>query len=182
VVDLQSNVSDVVYKVDDKPPSSMPLRLGLGAHTIEASALGYKSETRSITLSANSPKPSSVAFQLTPEPVRIKLESTLKSGAVSLDGGESENLQDGQFVKEGIALSTDHTFSLMQAGKESLTFSFRAEPGKAVTLSARTPQRCRAHLTTRLCNRFPRKDWLGTTCPRIRQWRWMMARLLVALP
>jgi eukaryotic-like serine/threonine-protein kinase len=136
LVDLQSNVSDVAYKVDGHPPSSHPLYLRLGAHTIEASSPGYKSETKSIALSSSSRKRYTLAFQLVPEPIRLKLESNLKSGKVSVDGGEPKDLEDGQFVEEGIALSTDHTLSLLQAGKESLAFSFRAEPGKVVTLSA----------------------------------------------
>jgi serine/threonine-protein kinase len=135
-VDLQSNISDVTYRVDGNPAASQPLRLPPGAHTIAASSPGYKSETRSIELSPASPKPYVVSFQLAPELLRLKFSSTLKSGEVSLDGGKPEGLQDGQFIKDGIALSVDHTLSLLQAGKESLAFSFRAEPGEVVTLPA----------------------------------------------
>ena len=59
----------------------------------------------------------------------------MKSGQVSLDGQPPVDLQDGNFVNDGIALSSEHTFSLTQAGKESLAISFRAEPGGMVTLS-----------------------------------------------
>jgi eukaryotic-like serine/threonine-protein kinase len=135
-VDLKSNISDVTYRVDGKPPASQPLHLPPGAHTVEASAPGYKAETKSISLSATSPKPYLVDFQLAPELVHLKLSSTLKAGKIALDGGEPEDLQEGQFVKESLTLSADHTLSLTESGKESLTFSFRAEPGKIVTLTA----------------------------------------------
>jgi eukaryotic-like serine/threonine-protein kinase len=136
VVDLKSNILDVTYRVDGKPPASQPLHLPPGTHTVEASAPGYTPETKSIALDASSPKPYVVEFQLAPELVHIKLSSTLKAGKVALDGGEPEDLQEGQFVREGITLSADHTLSLTQPGKEPLTFSFRAEPGKIVTLTA----------------------------------------------
>ena len=35
-----------------------------------------------------------------------------------------------------IALSSEHTFTLTQAGKESLAISFRAEPGGMATLTS----------------------------------------------
>ena len=101
-VDLKSNISDVTYRVDGKPPASQPLHLPPGAHTVEASAPGYKPETKSITLSAGSPKPYPVDFQLAPELIHLKLSSTLKAGKVALDGGEPEDLQEGQFVKESV--------------------------------------------------------------------------------
>jgi hypothetical protein len=72
---------------------------------------------------------------LEPEPVRLRLSSDLKSAKVSLDGQPAVDLQDGNFVSDALSLSADHTFSLIQGGREALTFSFRAEPGALVALS-----------------------------------------------
>ena len=79
-------------------------------------------------------KPYVVSFSLEPELARLRLSSGLKSGQVSLDGQPPVDLQDGNYVNDGIALSSEHTFTLTQAGKESLAISFRAEPAGMVTL------------------------------------------------
>ena len=134
-VDLESSLANVQYRVDGNPAASLNLRLPPGTHTVEASLAGYKPATQSISLGPGVAKPYVVAFQLEPEPARLRLSSDLKAGKVSLDGQPPVDLQDGNFVSDTIPLSADHTFSLIQAGRESLTFSFRAEPGGIVTLS-----------------------------------------------
>jgi eukaryotic-like serine/threonine-protein kinase len=134
-VDLESNVANTKYRVDGNPAASPPLRLPSGSHTVEAFLPGYKPATKSFTLSPGVARPYPVSFRLEPELVQLRLSSDLKSGKVKLDGQPPVDLQDGSFVNDGIALSEEHTFSLMQAGKESLVFSFRGEPGGMVTLS-----------------------------------------------
>jgi serine/threonine-protein kinase len=134
-LDLQSNVANTKYRVDGNPVASPPLRLPSGSHTVEAFLPGYKPATKSFTLSPGAAKAYPVSFRLEPELVRLRLSSGLKSGQVSLDGQPPVDLQDGNFVNDAIALSGDHFFSLTQAGKECLGFSFRAEPGGIVTLS-----------------------------------------------
>src|SRR5581483_5799638 len=134
-VDLESGLPNVQYRVDGNPAASASLQLAPGKHTVEASLPGYKPATQSLSLGPGVAKPYVVAFQLEPEPVRLRLSSDLKSGKVSLDGQPPVDLQDGNFVSDAIPLSVDHTFSLIQANKESLAFPFRAEPGGIVTLT-----------------------------------------------
>jgi hypothetical protein len=133
-VDLESNVANAQYRVDRNPAASPHLRLRPGAHTVEAFLPGYKPATQSFTLSPGGAKPYVVSIKLEPELVRLRLSSDLKSGQVKLDEQPPVDLQDGNFVNDRIALSGVHRFSLIQAGKESLVFSFRAEPGGMVTL------------------------------------------------
>ena len=139
LVDVQSNVT-AQYSVDDKP-ASLPLRLPPGPHKVQAFAPGYRPDTQTFTLSPGAQKPFVVALKLEPELVRLRLSSDLKSGKVSLDGQPAVDLQDGGFTNDGISLSTEHTLSLAQSGKEALGFSFVAEPGGIVTLS--TPVRAK---------------------------------------
>jgi serine/threonine-protein kinase len=134
-VALESNALNAKYRVDGNPPTSLPLHLPAGSHTVEAFLPGFKPATQSFTLSPGVARPYVVSFQLEPEPARLRLSSDLKAGKVKLDDQPPADLQDGTFVNEGIALSAEHTFSLIQAGKETLMFSFRAEPGGMVTLS-----------------------------------------------
>lgn len=158
-VSLESNVPDARYLIDGNVPPSLslslppgaytvkhwpsmseigstrPLRLPVGEHTVQAFLPGYKPVTKTFTLLPAVAKPYVISFQLEPEPVRLRLASNLISGKVSLDGQLPVDLQDGNFMNEGISLSADHTFSLIQAGNESLVFSFRAEPGGMVTIS-----------------------------------------------
>lgn len=134
-VDLESKLPNVKFRIDGNPAPAAPLRLAPGKHTVEASLAGYKTATQSIELGPGAAKPYVVPFDLEPEPVRLRLSSDLKSAKVSLDGQPAVDLQDGSFVSDAIPLSADHTFSLIQGGTESLTFSFRAEPGGIVALS-----------------------------------------------
>ena len=134
-VSLGSNVLTAKYRVDGTPVDSLPSRLSPGPHTLEAFLPGYKPATQSFTLEPSVAKPFVVSLKLEPEPVRLRLSSDLKSGRVKLDEQEPVDLQDGNFVHDAISLSGEHTFVLTQAGKESLSFSFRAEPGGMVTLS-----------------------------------------------
>ena len=133
-VDLESNVANAKYQVDGNPAQPPPLRLPPGDHTVEAFLPGYKPARRTFTLAPGVAKPYVVSFSLEPELARLRLSSGLKSGQVSLDGQPPVDLQDGNYVNDGIALSSEHTFTLTQAGKESLAISFRAEPAGMVTL------------------------------------------------
>ncbi len=135
-VDLESNVANATYRVDGNPPASLPLRLKEGEHTAEAFMPGYKPAKFTFTLAPGVAKPFPVPLKLEPEPVRLRLSSGLKSGQVSLDGQPPVDIQDGNFVNDGISVSTDHTFALTQAGRESLAFSFHAEPGGIVRLTS----------------------------------------------
>ena len=134
-VSLGSNVLTAKYRVDGNPADSLPSRLPPGTHTLEAFLPGYKPATQSFTLEPGVAKPFVVSLKLEPELVRLRLSSDLKGGKVKLDEQEPVDLQDGNFVNDGISLSGVHTFVLSQAGKESLSFSFRAEPGGLVTLT-----------------------------------------------
>ena len=133
-VDLESNVANAKYQVDGGPAHPPPLRLAPGDHTVEAFLPGYKPAKRTFTLAPGVAKPYVVSFSLEPELARLRLSSGLKSGQVSLDGQPPVDLQDGNYVNDGIALSSEHTFTLTQAGKESLAISFRAEPAGMITL------------------------------------------------
>jgi eukaryotic-like serine/threonine-protein kinase len=134
-VEAQSNVANVQYRIDGNPASSPPWRLRLGAYKLEASAVGYKPAVQSFTLSPDISQPYTVALQLEPELVRLRLSSDLKSGKVSVDKTATVDLQDGGFTSDSISLSTPHTLSLFQAETETLVLSFEAEPGGIVTLS-----------------------------------------------
>jgi serine/threonine-protein kinase len=134
-VSLGSNVLTAKYRVDGTAMDTLPSHLSPGPHTLEAFLPGYKPATQSFTLEPGVAKPFAVSLTLEPELVRLRLASDLKSGSVKLDEKEPVDLQDGNFVSDGISLSGEHTFVLSQAGKESLSFSFRAEPGGLVTVS-----------------------------------------------
>ena len=134
-VSLGSNVLNAKYRVDGNPADSLPSRLTPGTHTLEAFLPGYKPAAQTFKLEPGVAKPFVVSLKLEPELVRLRLSSDLKGGKVKLDEQEPVDLQDGNFVSDGISLSGEHTFVLSQGGKESLSFSFRAEPGGMVTLS-----------------------------------------------
>jgi hypothetical protein len=120
--------------VDGKPVGNVPLQLEAGRHTVEASALGYRPASNTFTLGSDAAKPYVVKLQLEPELVHLRLVSDLKTAKITLDG-QPADLSDGGFTNENVALSSPHTLSLIQSGKESLTVSFVADPGGLVTLS-----------------------------------------------
>jgi tetratricopeptide (TPR) repeat protein len=134
LVQVQSNVANARYLVDDKPAAEFPIRLKPGEHKLEAASLGYLPEVRLFTLAADAPKPFPVSFQLMPELMRLRLSSGLKSATVLLDGRPAD-LQDGGLAADGMALAVDHTLALVQSGQETLGFSFRADPAGIVALA-----------------------------------------------
>lgn len=136
VVDVEADPVNAKYRVDGNPVASLPVRLGPGEHKVEAFAVGYKTDVKSVTLASGVPKPLVVSFHLEPEPVRLRLSSDLKTGKVSLDGQPAVDLQDGGFGNDGVSLSADHKVSVTQSGKPVLDFTFRAEPASSVTLSS----------------------------------------------
>jgi serine/threonine protein kinase len=136
LIDVECNVTTAKYLVDGTPAVSLPMRLLAGEHKLEASSPGYKSFVRAFSIPAGAPKSQLIPIRLEPELMRVRLSSDLKSGQIKLDEQPPVDLQDGGFGYDGIALSTEHRVSLLQSGKEALTFSFRAEPGGIVTLAS----------------------------------------------
>jgi serine/threonine-protein kinase len=134
VVDIGSNVANAKYRVDGKAVETAPVRLSPGEHTIEAFVTGYKPAKQTITLTPNVPKPFPVPLKLEPELVRLRLSSGLKSGQVKLDDHPPVELQEGSFGNDDVSLAMEHIFSLIQAKKDTLTFSFRADPGGMVQI------------------------------------------------
>jgi serine/threonine protein kinase len=130
-VNIDSNVPGAVYRIDGKATASFPVRLTPGRHKGEAFLTGYRAEPQIFNLAA----PLSIVFHFEPEPVRIRLSSSLKSGQVSLDGEPPVDLQNGTFTSDDVSLSTEHKLTLLQSGMESLSFSFRAEPGDIAVLT-----------------------------------------------
>src|SRR5262249_17862308 len=139
-VEFESNIAGATYLIDGKPPA-FPLRLPAGAHQAQAVVPGYKPDSKSFSLSPGMPAPYIVRFQLEPEFVHLKLSSDLKSGQISLDGRPPVELAEGGFADDAVPLSAEHTLTLYQSGRECLSFSFRAEPGKAAVLSSRVKAR-----------------------------------------
>jgi serine/threonine-protein kinase len=139
-VEFESNIAGATYLIDGKPPA-FPLRLSAGAHQAQAVVPGYKPDSKSFSLSPGMPAPYIVRFQLEPEFVHLKLSSDLKSGQISLDGRPPVELAEGGFADDAVPLSAEHTLTLYQSGRECLSFSFRAEPGKAAVLSSRVKAR-----------------------------------------
>jgi eukaryotic-like serine/threonine-protein kinase len=134
LVEVGSTEPGATYLVDGNPASAPPWHLAPGPHRVERLLAGYKPSQQTFTLSPASPRPV-FAFEKTPLPARLQVGTDLKSAKVSLDGQDAVDVQDAGFSSDNVALSTDHTFSLTNAGKAVLSFSFRAEPAALVALS-----------------------------------------------
>jgi eukaryotic-like serine/threonine-protein kinase len=133
-IDLEANVPNAKFVVDNQAVSAIPLKLKAGAHTVQATAVGYKPADQTFTIGAAAAKPFVVSLNLEPEPIRLRLMSDLKDGKVTLDG-QAADLNDGGFVDNTVTVSSLHTLSLNEGGKEVLSLSFAAEPGRLAILS-----------------------------------------------
>ncbi len=133
-VDLRSNIVGATYLIDNKPVGSSPVRLPAGKYTAEARLAGYKPASQVFSITAGTAPPP-VQFQLEPELIQVRLSSALTAGKVSLDGGPPADLRDGGFSDDAVSLAAEHTLTLLRPNKESLSFSFKAEPGGIVTVT-----------------------------------------------
>jgi eukaryotic-like serine/threonine-protein kinase len=133
-VGLDANVPNAKFIVDNQPVSAIPVKLKAGPHTLEAAALGYKPANQPFTVQGGAAKPLIVSLTLEPEPIRLRLISDLKNAKVTLDG-QPADLSDGGFADDSVTVSSQHTLSLSQGGKEVLSLSFSAEPGRMAILS-----------------------------------------------
>src|SRR5262249_1118942 len=130
---LESQPTGATFLIDGKPAPA-PLRLRTGNHLAEAHLVGYRPASKPFTLPPGSSSPYILNLSLEPELLHIRLSSGLKTGTVSLDGESADELQEGMFLKSGVALS-EHTFRLSQSRKQVLSFSFRGEPGSVPVLT-----------------------------------------------
>ncbi len=132
-VELRANAPQVFYFVDGAPVNG-PLKLRTGAHHAEASAEGFKPDTKDFTLGENSPSPLRLDFQLFPEPVRLQLASDLASGKVSIDNQEPAPLQEGSYSRDDLAAG-EHTLKLLEENRELMSVAFKADPGQPAVLT-----------------------------------------------
>jgi serine/threonine protein kinase len=133
-VGLESNVPNTKFVIDNQPVSAIPVKLKAGPHAVEARAVGYKPANQTFTVQGGAAKPLLIALTLEPEPIRLRLISDLKNAKATLDG-QPVDLSDGGFADDSVTVSSQHTLSLSQGGKEVLNLSFSAEPGRMAKLS-----------------------------------------------
>jgi serine/threonine protein kinase/cytochrome c-type biogenesis protein CcmH/NrfG len=132
-VELRANAPRVLYFVDGAPVNG-PIKLGKGLHHAEASAEGFKSETKDFTLGDGSSSPLRLEFQLAPEPVRLQLASDLTTGKVAIDNQEPAALQDGNFARDDLAAG-EHILKLLADNREVMSIDFKADPGEPAVLT-----------------------------------------------
>jgi serine/threonine-protein kinase len=132
-VELRANAPQVLYFVDGAPVSG-PIRLRNGAHQAEASAEGFKPDTKDFTLDGSSPSPLRLDFQLFPEPVRLQLASDLSSGKVSIDNQEPAPLQEGSFMRDDLPAG-QHVLKLLEENRELMSVAFKTDPGEPAALT-----------------------------------------------
>jgi serine/threonine-protein kinase len=132
-VELRANAPQVLYFVDGAPLNG-PIRLRKGAHHAEASAEGFKPDTKDFTLDARSPSSLRLDFQLLPEPLRLQLASDLSAGKVSIDSQEAAPLQEGSFTREDLPAG-QHILKLMEENRELMSVAFKTDPGQPASLT-----------------------------------------------
>jgi eukaryotic-like serine/threonine-protein kinase len=132
-VDLRANAPQVLYFVDGAPVSG-PFKLRKGAHHAEASAEGFKPDTKDFTLDESSPSPLRLDFQLVPEPLRLQVASDLTTGRVSIDNQEPAPLQEGSFAREDLPAG-QHILKLLEENRELMSIAFQADPGEPPVLT-----------------------------------------------
>jgi eukaryotic-like serine/threonine-protein kinase len=135
---VAANVPAAVVSIDGQPAGSPPYRLTAGAHTVQVSAEGYRTESRDIVVG---PGTGDLRFDLMPELQRVHLITALSRGRVVLDGQDAGELTNGEFVKDDLA-AAEHTLQISEGSRNLIDVRFRsnvAEPAQAIAPIA-TPE------------------------------------------
>ena len=132
-VELRANAAQVLYFVDGAPVNG-PIKLRKGVHKAEASAEGFKPDTKDFTLDQSSSSPLRLDFQLVPEPLHLQVASDLTTGKVSIDNQEPVPLQDGSFAREDLPAG-QHILKLLEENRELMSVAFQADPGEPAVLT-----------------------------------------------
>jgi serine/threonine protein kinase len=132
-VEVQTTPPGAVIRVNGRirGTSDFKLEVEPGTYQIEASLDGYGPASASVEVGPQSAAP--VRFTLEPLPQTVRVITDLTEGKAALDGQPPQNLQEGQFVFDGVPPGK-HTVKLSARGGEA-AFTFELAAGAAPVIS-----------------------------------------------
>jgi len=122
------------YSSETKCDATCTLSLEPGTYQITAFLDGYEPAASGVNLAAGSPPPASLSLTLEPQPQSLRVLTDLPQGTVAIDDQPPQNLQDGQFVMDGVKPGM-HTLKLASRIGEA-QFSFDMQNGAAPKLTS----------------------------------------------
>jgi serine/threonine protein kinase len=136
-VTVKENGKDGPLSAPESPTSPNIYKLaGDKTYDVVVSRVGYKPGGEPVM------RPRSLwSFILDPEPLRLSLATSDKTGTLFIDNLEKGQLQDG--VLQDLEFPVDsgeHTVALRSGNKDILSFSFTAKPGELPQVTALQPK------------------------------------------
>ena len=129
---FESNVPGTTFSENGKL-LALASELSLGEHNVEAYHDGYLPEQKSFTVTpANTHL--SVPFELRPMLPQLRVNSSITSGKLVIDGTESVDLQGGNASKDELALGS-HTVRIFDHGRSVFAFGFQVEANQKPILT-----------------------------------------------
>jgi serine/threonine-protein kinase len=132
-VAIQTDPPGASIKVDgvDRGVSNLQIDLPPGSYPVEAELSGYRPGATQLELKEGSPAEVRLILQPALPAVRISADSG--TGRVVFDGQPEANLEEGQWVHEGVALG-EHNLRVSNA-QGALNLSFQSEAGTPIKLT-----------------------------------------------
>lgn len=123
---------DSIVTVDGKAVTNGMVALGSnGEATVQVAKLGYKTKQVQVRQGGDN------KIVLEPEPVRLSVATSEKSGSVELDGQKISDVADGPIDDfEVPADGNSHTLSVVAQGKRLFTMGFQAIPGSRPNMTS----------------------------------------------
>jgi serine/threonine-protein kinase len=134
-VNLSADVPNAKFTVDGQPASSSSLTLAPGEHHAEAMLDGYKTDSKTFSISPDTQGAFQVSFHLESVRPELRISSDLKTGKFVFDNAPPADLQDGDLTKNDLTPG-DHNIKLLDGTREVLSFTFHVEPKQMITLTA----------------------------------------------
>ncbi len=122
------------YNNETKCDATCALSLEPGNYQITAFLDGYEPAASGVNLTAGAPTPAALTLTLEPQQQSLRVLTDLPQGTIAIDDQPPQNLQDGQFVLEGLKPGM-HTLKLASRIGDA-QFGFDLENGTAPKITS----------------------------------------------
>jgi len=127
-VELQANAPGVQFTVDGHATTFARVNLGAGPHQVEASAPGFETQTKTITVSESGSAPP-VVFALQSLLPSLRVTTSFKDAKYILDGDEPMDLDNGSLTEDHLISGTHSLRILAGGGEQIFALNFTTQPG-----------------------------------------------------
>jgi hypothetical protein len=126
------------YNNETKCDATCTISLEPGTYQITAFLDGYEPSVSGVKIDPGTQPPASLSLTLEPQPQSLRVLTDLPQGTIAIDDQPPQNLQDGQFVMDGLKAGM-HTMKLAsRIGEAQLSFDMENGAAPKITSPVKT--------------------------------------------